>query len=102
MAFLDELKVILEKGDFNIDTDFTLISTEKKEGDKKFSTPYTMLDLEYDVSDVVERLKELTVKEYAETIVDKDDTEPPLLYIFGKNINRKQVYIKLKENNQDM
>lgn len=55
-----------------------------------------MLDLEYETSDVVERLKELTVAEYSETKIDKDDFDPPLLFVFGKDISWKLVYIKLK------
>ena len=60
------------------------------------STPYTLLDLDYDIEDVIDRLKELTVEEYSETKIDKDDLDPPLLFVFGKNINRKLIYIKLK------
>lgn len=55
-----------------------------------------MLDLNYDTWDVVERLKELTVAEYSETKIDRDDLDPPLLFVFGKDINRKLVYVKLK------
>ena len=94
-AFLKELKMFLEKGDFNIDTDFILIRKNKKD-DVEHSTPYTLLDLDYDIEDVVDRLKELTVEEYSETKIDKDDLDPPLLFVFGKNINRKLIYIKLK------
>ena len=94
-AFLEELKIFLEKGDFNIDTDFILIRKNKKD-DMEHSTPYTLLDLDYDIEDVVDRLKELTVEEYSETKIDKDDLDPPLLFVFGKNINRKLIYIKLK------
>ena len=94
-AFLKELKMFLEKGDFNIDTDFILIRKNKKD-DVEHSTPYTLLDLDYDIEDVVDRLKELTVEEYSETKIDKDDLNPPLLFVFGKNINRKLIYIKLK------
>ncbi len=96
IAFLDELKAILEKEDFNIDTDITLIRKKKNEEDEKFSTPYTLLDLDYDTGDVIERLKELTIEEYSETRIDKDNMDPPLLFVFGKNINNKQVYVKLK------
>ena len=46
--------------------------------------------------EVVEFLKELTVREYSETLVDKDDVNPPLLFVFGKDINGQEVYIKLK------
>lgn len=94
VAFLKELKDILDKENFNIDSDFTLI--KKKKHDEEHSTPYTLLDLDYDVWDVVERLKELTIAEYSETKIDKDDLNPPELFVFGKNINRKLVYIKLK------
>ena len=94
-AFLKELKMFLGKGDFNIDTDFILIRKNKKD-DMEHSTPYTLLDLDYDIEDVVDRLKELTVEEYSETKIDKDDLDPPLLFVFGKNINRKLIYIKLK------
>lgn len=83
------------EGDFNIDTDFILIRKNKKD-DLEHSTPYTLLDLDYDIKDVADRLKELTVEEYSETKIDKDDLEPPLLFVFGKEINRKLVYIKLK------
>lgn len=54
------------------------------------------MDLDYDAGDIVERLKELTIREYSETLVDTDDINPPLLFVFGKDINRKQLYIKLK------
>lgn len=95
VAFLEELKELLGKEDFDIDTDFALIK-KKKIDDEEHSTQYTMLDLGYDTWDVVERLKELTVAEYSETKIDKDDLDPPLLFVFGKDINRKLVYVKLK------
>ena len=92
---MKDLKMFLEKGDFDIDTDFVLIRKNKKD-DMEHSTPYTLLDLDYDIADVIDRLKELTVEEYSETKIDKDDLNPPLLFVFGKSINRKLVYIKLK------
>lgn len=94
-AFLEELKVFLKEDDFDIDTDFVLIRKNKKD-DMVHSTTYTLLDLDYDIEDVVDKLKELTVEEYSETKIDKDDMNPPLLFVFGKNINKKLIYIKLK------
>ena len=44
----------------------------------------------------VEILKTLCVKEYSETKIDKDNTHPPLLFVFGKVIDGKEVYIKIK------
>lgn len=90
------MKTLLEKDDFNIDTDFTLIRKSKQGDSRRFSTPYTLVDLDYDTEDIVDRLKELTAEEYSETKIDKDDLDPPLLFVFGKNINNKLVYIKLK------
>lgn len=96
IAFLNLLQVLLEKEEFDIDTDITLIRKKKKGEDEKFSTPYTMLDLNYDTDDVVNCLKELTLAEYSETKIDKNDLNPPLLFVFGKYINNKLVYVKLK------
>ena len=96
LMFLDELKLILYSQDFNLDNDFTLIRKKKKDTDQKYSTPYTLLDLDYDANDVVDRLKELTIEEYSETKIDKDDLNPPFLFVFGKDINNQLVYVKLK------
>lgn len=93
-AFLEELKEILGDEDFDIDKNLLIIRSRKDE--IEYSTNYTLVDLEYDSFDVVERLKELTVAEYSETLIDKDDDKPPLLFVFGKDINAKLVYIKLK------
>ncbi|MCM1181283.1 MAG: hypothetical protein NC347_13590 [Clostridium sp.] len=94
--FLSELKNILHSKAFNIDNDLIIIKSKKKNGKEQYSTPYTLLDLNYDSSDVAECLKELTISEYSETLVDKDDLNPPLLFVFGKEILGRQIYIKLK------
>lgn len=93
---MEQIQTMLQDDGFDVDTDLVLIRKKKKMEKEKFSTPYTLLDLDYDVLDIAERLKELKVEEYSETLFDKDDTNPPLLFVFGKNINSKQVYIKLK------
>lgn len=93
-AFLEELKEVLGVEDFNIDNNLLIIKSSKDE--IEYSTNYTMMDLDYDSSDIVERLKELTVSEYSETLIDKEDDKPPLLFVFGKDINSKLIYIKLK------
>lgn len=93
-AFLEELKEILNAKEFNIYNDLLIVKSNKDE--IEYSTGYLMLDLDYDALDVVERLKELTIAEYSETLIDKDDDKPPLLFVFGKDINSRLVYIKLK------
>ena len=87
---------MLRKEDFDIDTDLMIIKKKKTGSDQKYSTPYTLLDLNYDAEDVVKRLKELTVEEYSETKIDTDDVNPMQLYVFGKDISGKLVYVKLK------
>ena len=96
--FLEELKDIIKAKEFSVDNDITIVKSNK---DKiEYSTRYLMLDLDYDTSDIVERLKELTVAEYSETLIDKDDDKPPLLFVFGKDISGRLVYIKLKIKGQ--
>ena len=94
VEFLNELHDIINRDDFNIDKHFVFIKSKKEE--VVFSTPYTIVDLDYDNMDVVNRLRELTILDYSETLFDKDDENPPLLFVFGKDINGKEVYIKLK------
>jgi len=96
VAFLKELKDLLGQDDFDINTDMILIRKKKQGKDQIYSTPYTMLDLDYDIDDVIARLKELKLEEYSETKIDRDDVNPPLLFVFGKDINSKLVYVKLK------
>ena len=60
--FLERLKGILEKDDFNVDQNLILIQ-KKKPRDEEHSTPYTLVDLEYDLEDVIARIKELTISE---------------------------------------
>ena len=96
VAFLKELKDLLGQDDFDINTDMILIRKKKQGKDQIYSTPYTMVDLDYDIDDVIARLKELKLEEYSETKIDRDDVNPPLLFVFGKDINSKLVYVKLK------
>lgn len=96
VEFLSQLQNILKQNDFNVNRDLRIIKSKKDEKDIRYSTPYTMVDLEYDDSDVTARLSELTIRDYCETLVDKDDVNPPLLFVFGKDIKGKQIYIKLK------
>ena len=94
-SFLTELNGLLNRDAFNIDSDFLLIRA-RKSMDEEHSTPYTLLDLNYNAEDVVKRISELTISEYSETLIDKDNVDPPLLFVFGKNIEGKLVYIKMK------
>ena len=96
VAFLKELIYLLGQEEFDIYTDMILIRKKKQGKDQIYSTASTMLDLDYDIDDVIARLKELKLEEHSETKIDRDDVNPPLLIGFGKDIDSKLVYVKLK------
>ena len=93
-SFLSELHAVIDAEDFDINNQLVFIKAGKTE--EEYSAPYTIMDLEFDNEDVITTFKELAIQEYSETLVDKDNDDPPLLYVFGKQINQRQVYIKLK------
>lgn len=68
-AFLNELHKLLESSDFDINTDLNLVRKKKQGDDQKFSTPYTLLDLDYDAEDIVNRLKELKIRDQRKQVV---------------------------------
>ena len=96
VAFLDELHRLLSSDEFDMDTDLELVQRKKNGTDQKFSTPYTLLNLDYDTEDIVNHLKELKLSEYSETKIDTDDVHPPVLFVFGKDISDRLIYVKLK------
>ena len=97
-----DLDQFINRDDFNIDYDFYLNLKDDPRRDKKYTTSYTTLALEYDNNDIVEVLKTLTIEDYSETKIDTDDVHPPILYVFGKKIDEKLVYIKLKIKNKNI
>lgn len=56
----------------------------------------TLADLEYNVMDVAEELKRLTISDYYETLLDNNDITLTPFFVFGRTIQNKQVYIKIK------
>ena len=81
---VDELHAFINRKDFDIAKDFFLNIAGDSKREHSFSIKYTMYKLGYDNVDIVEILKTLCVKEYSETKIDKDNTHPPLLFVFGK------------------
>lgn len=99
--FIDELKRVLTSDVFNADTDFFINIKDKPGNDHYYSNLYTLQDLEYDTHDVIGVLSSLTVADYSETVFDKDDSNPILLHVFGREINSRLIYIKLKLRESD-
>ena len=101
--FLASMKAILSGETFDMRKDFYF---QRNRVDDDPNDPYTnentMLALDYDTEDVVEELKSLTVEMYYETIVDNKCDTFQKFYVFGKKIQGRDVYIKLriKENSR--
>lgn len=96
-AYLAKLKYALMKEDTLID--FQENRRVDRERDPKYTNAYTMAKLFPDESpkEVLRReLQKLTVNEYIETV--KDIRYPKLSYfwVFGKQYNSKDVYIKFR------
>lgn len=95
--FLNELFCILSSKNFNLESDLDILPKKKSENPTDpYTTQNTMLDLSYDKEDVRDRLLELTVANYSETVIDDKDTTLPPFYAFFVNIDHKVVYIKVK------
>jgi len=94
-VFLKKSKEILSDEDHDLDI------LQKKKGEF-YTDPYitknTMMDLDYEDEDIKEELKNLTVKDYIETVPDigKKKSSPIPFWVFGKKIQERDVYIKYK------
>lgn len=62
-----------------------------------------MLELEYDNQDVINEICSLSLLHYTTTIFDDKGRDTKPLFVFIKEIQKRQVYIKLrlKETNND-
>lgn len=95
--FLVNLKTILESDAFNVQQDLDILPKKKTElSTDPYTTANTMVALDFDKSDVCAQLKNLTVHEYAETIIDNRDITWPSFFVFYKVIQSRDIYIKVK------
>ena len=86
--FLRKMLSILNKEDFSTERDLTINPSEKNDE--------TMIELEYDTDDVAEDLRTLNVENYSETKFDSAFDYVEELYVFGKFVQGKLIYIKVK------
>ena len=86
--FLTQLKDVIDDPNFSIEENLFLIGRPENKA--------TLIDLDYDSDDVVKILSELNIENYSETLFDEDNDNPPLLFVFGKEICEKEIYIKIK------
>jgi hypothetical protein len=95
--FLLEMKEILCNPYFNIDRDFYFTEDrEKDDPSDELSNKNTMLALNYDTSDIVRELKTLYVQEYTESMVDTVSKDLSFWHVFGRKIQNRDVYIKVR------
>lgn len=95
--FLSELKAILESDTFVIERDLDILPKKRNESAKDlYTTTNTMAALEFDANDVCEELKAITVEDYAETMLDDRNEAAPPFFVFYRNIQTRDVYIKVK------
>lgn len=95
--FLKELKEIISSNNFNVEKDLDIILKKKNENLlDPYTTQNTLLTLNFDKYDIVDTLKSLTDRDYIETGNDIKNNQLPKLYIFGKEIHGRVIYIKIK------
>lgn len=95
--FLGELKAILESDTFVIERDLDILPKKRNESaTDPYTTTNTMAALEFDANDVCEELKAITVEDYAETMLDDRNVTAPPFFVFYRNIQTRDVYIKVK------
>ena len=95
--FLVELKSILSSPNFNPARDLDII-TKKKSEDMfdPYTTANTLLALGFNNEDVRNELLKIGVEDYAETLIDVMDATLPPFYVFYRDIQSREVYIKVK------
>ena len=95
--FLVELKSILSSPNFNPAKDLDILLKKKNEDMfDSYTTANTLLALGFDNEDVRNELLKIGVEDYAETLIDVMDSTLPPFYVFYRDIQSREVYIKVK------
>ena len=95
--FLSQLKTILQSPKFNLDTDLDILMKKKNEDPcDPFTTENTLSELAFDSIDVVRELLKIEICNYVETVTDNKNPSFPPFFVFRREINKKEVYIKVK------
>lgn len=97
IAFLNELKEVLTDPNFDVSKDLDILLKKSSElPTDSYTTANTLLALDFDKNDVVNKLLALDISEYMETFIDDKDNSLPPFFAFGKTIKNREVYIKAK------
>lgn len=95
--FIKEVNDILSETNFTPKSQF-IIQLNKKSvlsGDM-FTTYSTLQDLQFNTEDVINVIHNLQIEDYVESMLDERDVYSKPFHVFGKTINKKEVYIKFK------
>jgi len=97
--YLANIRYILCSDNFDVEKDIDIIlsTVAGTTGRKNFDT---IGDLSYTKTDIKNALLSLTSSDYSETLPDIKDASAPLLYVFGKTVKDKELYIKVKIRNR--
>ena len=93
--FLNELKGILSEKQVILN----IIEREDKE--KGYTLSDCRAELGIDNNDIKEYLKDLSIENYVETCDDERNKNSNSYYVFGKFVNEKEIYIKVKIQSYD-
>lgn len=88
--FLREMKNILNNPDCEI------IIDPRDNDEYIYSTKYCLTELGYQEKDVIKVLLKLEITDYVESCKDTRNPKSNEFYIFGVNIEKKEIYIKVK------
>ena len=97
ILFLHALRQVLCSENFNCERDLDILLSKKSDPyNAGYTTAETMVALGYNKKDVSADLLSLTENDYYETVIDDVDPTLPKFYSFGKTIQAREVYIKVK------
>lgn len=96
--FLKKMNEIICSKDFDINKHFILKKRKNDLSDNIYTNINTLQLLNYNTEDIIRELKNLSINDYYETIIDTIGNEC-LLYAFIKKIKEEKIYIKLTIRN---
>lgn len=96
--FLKKMNEIICSEDFDLNKNFILKKRKNDLSDNIYTNINTLQLLNYNTEDIIRELKNLSVNDYYETIIDTIGNEC-LLYAFIKKIKEEKIYIKLTIRN---
>lgn len=95
--FIDDMKSVLKSKNFNCERDLDVLLSKKTDSTNAgYTTLETMAVLGYGKEDICKELLTLSVADYTYTVVDNLNSSLPKFYAFGKHIQIREVYIKVK------